>query len=165
MLSIPILHSLFPASRDIPVVAGMVGVGVMDYHGSNDDRRQTDQLHASYVEKMKSFVLWLVDNGRSARMFTTDVHDELTMSEVIAHLHALRPQFGPSQIVAEPVRSAEPEEAAAEDKRLMRNGDLGLQQWRLRRSEIRTSPGTCCLLRCSHRYSQGVVCYERPACR
>jgi hypothetical protein len=48
----------------------------MDYHGSNDDRRQADQLLASYVEKMKSFVLWLVDNGRSVHLFTTDVHDE-----------------------------------------------------------------------------------------
>jgi len=69
----------------------MVGVGVMDYNDSNDDRRQADQLHASYVEKMKSFVLWLVDNGRSVRMFTTDVHDERIMGEVIAHLRAHRP--------------------------------------------------------------------------
>ena len=77
----------------------------MDYNGSNDDRRQADQLHASYVEKMKSFVLWLVDNGRSVRLFTTDVHDERIMDEVIAYLRAHRPQLGPSQIVAEPVSS------------------------------------------------------------
>jgi polysaccharide pyruvyl transferase WcaK-like protein len=83
----------------------MVGVGVMDYHGSNDDRRQADQLHASYVEKMKSFVLWLVDSGHSVRMFTTDVHDERIRDEVIAHLRAHRPQLGPSRIVAEPVSS------------------------------------------------------------
>ena len=68
----PDLAFALPAPRDVPVVAGMVGVGVMDYHGSNDDRRQADQLHASYAEKMKSFVLWLVDNGRSVRLFTTD---------------------------------------------------------------------------------------------
>ena len=77
----------------------------MDYNGSNDDRRQADQLHASYVEKIKSFVLWLVDNGRSVRLFTTDVHDEPIMDEVIAYLRTHRPQLGPSQIVAEPVSS------------------------------------------------------------
>ena len=101
----PDLAFALPTPRDVPVVAGMVGVGVMDYNGSNDDRRQADQLHASYVEKMKSFVLWLVDNGRSVRLFTTDVHDERIMDEVIADLRAHRPQLGPSQIVAEPVPS------------------------------------------------------------
>jgi polysaccharide pyruvyl transferase WcaK-like protein len=101
----PDLAFALPTPRDVPVVAGMVGVGVMDYNGSNDDRRQADQLHASYVEKMKSFVLWLVDNGRSVRLFTTDAHDEPIMDEVIAHLRAHRPQLDPSQIVAEPVPS------------------------------------------------------------
>lgn len=101
----PDLAFALPAPRDIPAVPGMVGVGVMDYYGSNDDRRQADQLHASYVEKMKNFVLWLVDNGHSVRLFTTDVHDERIMGEVIAYLRAHRPQLGPSQIVAEPVSS------------------------------------------------------------
>ena len=54
---------------------------------------------------MKSFVLWLVDNGRSVRLFTTDVHDERIMREVIADLRAHRPQLEPSRIVAEPVHS------------------------------------------------------------
>jgi polysaccharide pyruvyl transferase WcaK-like protein len=142
----PDLAFALPTPRNVPVVAGMVGVGGIDYHGSNDDRRQADQLHAFYVEKMKSFVLWLVDNGRSVRLFTTDVHDERIRDEVIAHLRAHRPQLGPAQIVAEPVssidelmrqiasvdtvvasrfhnvlcallfRSVEPEETAAEDK-------------------------------------------------
>jgi len=95
----PDLAFALPVPRDVSVVAGMVGVGVIDYHSSNDDCRQADQLHASYVEKMKSFVLWLVDNGRSVRLFTTD--------EVIAYLRAHRPQLGPSQIVAEPVSSVD----------------------------------------------------------
>jgi polysaccharide pyruvyl transferase WcaK-like protein len=103
----PDLAFALPTPRDVPVVAGMVGVGVMDYNGSNDERRQADQLHASYVEKMKSFILWLVDNGRSVRLFTTDVHDERIRDEVIAYLRAHRPQLGPSQIVAEPVSSVD----------------------------------------------------------
>ena len=91
--------------RGVPVDAGTVGVGVMDYHGGNDDRQQGDQLHASYVEKMKSFVLWLVDNGRPVRLFTSDVHDERTMHEVLADLRAHRPGLCPSQVIAEPVPS------------------------------------------------------------
>jgi polysaccharide pyruvyl transferase WcaK-like protein/SAM-dependent methyltransferase len=87
------------------VVAGAVGVGVMDYHGGNDDRQWADQLHASYVEKMKSLVLWLVDSGRPVRLFTTDVHDKRIMREVIDDLRAHRPELGPSQVIAEPVSS------------------------------------------------------------
>jgi polysaccharide pyruvyl transferase WcaK-like protein len=101
----PDLAFALPIPHDVPAVTGMVGVGVMDYNGSNDDRDQADQLHVSYVEKMKAFVLWLVDNGRSVRLFTTDVHDEPIMREVIADVRARRPQLGPSQIVAEPVPS------------------------------------------------------------
>jgi hypothetical protein len=41
----PDLAFALPAPRDVPVVVGMVGVGVMDYHGSNDDRRQAGHEH------------------------------------------------------------------------------------------------------------------------
>lgn len=101
----PDLAFALPTPSGAQVVVGAVGVGVMDYHGSNDDRQQADQLHVSYVEKMKSFVLWLVDNGRPVRLFTTDVHDEKIMHEVISDLRARRPRLDSSQVVAKPVPS------------------------------------------------------------
>jgi polysaccharide pyruvyl transferase WcaK-like protein len=101
----PDLAFALPAPRGVPVVAGAVGVGVMDYHGGNDDRQAADELHASYVEKMKSFVLWLVDNDRPVRLFTSDVHDERIMHEVIADVRAHRPELGPSQVITEPASS------------------------------------------------------------
>jgi len=103
----PDLAFALPTPRGGPVVAGSVGVGVMDYHGGNHDRWQADQLHASYVEKMTSFVLWLVDNGRPVRLFATDVHDEPVVREVIADVHAHRPGLAPSQVIVEPVSSSE----------------------------------------------------------
>lgn len=101
----PDLAFALPVPHGIPVVAGTVGVGVMDYRGGNDDRQRADQLHASYVEKMKSFVLWLVDSGRPVRLFTTDVHDEHVMQAIIADLRARRPELDPAQVIAEPVSS------------------------------------------------------------
>ena len=103
----PDLAFSLPTPRGAPVVAGTVGVGVMDYHGGNDDRRQADEIHASYVDKMKAFVLWLVDNGRPVRLFATDVHDEPVVQEIIADVHALRPGLAPQQAIAEPVSSLE----------------------------------------------------------
>src|SRR6266849_4401941 len=54
---------------------------------------------------MKGFVLWLVDNGRTVQLFTTDVHDEPIMWEVIGDVRARRPELSPSQVIAEPVPS------------------------------------------------------------
>ncbi len=54
---------------------------------------------------MKSFVLWLLDNGRSIRMFTTDVHDEPIMRAVINDIRAHQPDLDPSRVIAEPVSS------------------------------------------------------------
>ena len=42
-----------PAPPYDPGDAQTVGVGVMAYFGGNDDRGQADEIHASYVEKMK----------------------------------------------------------------------------------------------------------------
>ena len=89
-------HAVYPdlvfsvlAPRGAPVVAGSVAVGVMDYHGGDGDRPRADEIHGSYVEGMKHFVLWLVDNGRTVRLFATDVHDEPVVRDVIADVHAL----------------------------------------------------------------------------
>ena len=101
----PDLAFALPTPRGAPVVAGSVGVGIMDYHGGNDDRQRADQVHASYIENIKSFVLWLVDNGRPVRLFATDVHDVHIMRKVLADVRADRPELEPSQIIAEPVSS------------------------------------------------------------
>jgi polysaccharide pyruvyl transferase WcaK-like protein len=103
----PDLAFALPAPRDVSVAAGTVGVGIMDYHGGNDDREQADQIHASYVEKMKSFVLWLVDNGRQVRILMTDVHDEPVVHEIVVGLREDRPELDPQQVIAEPPSSVE----------------------------------------------------------
>jgi polysaccharide pyruvyl transferase WcaK-like protein len=92
-----------------PVGAGdplTVGVGIMDYYGTNDDRRQADQIHADYVEKMKHFVQWLADSGYRIKMFGGDnLWDDSLVHEILADLHAHRPQLEPMCAVAAPARS------------------------------------------------------------
>lgn len=101
----PDLAFSLPTPRGVPVISRTVGIGIMDYHGGNNDRRRADELHASYVEKMKRFILWLVDNGRPVRLFATDVHDEPVVREVIADVHALRPGLAPQQATVASVSS------------------------------------------------------------
>jgi polysaccharide pyruvyl transferase WcaK-like protein len=83
-----------------------VGVGVMAYHGTNDDRRHADEIYASYMEKMKRFVRWLADSGHKIRLFGGDnLWDDSVVEEILADLRAHRPDLEPMWAVAEPVTS------------------------------------------------------------
>jgi polysaccharide pyruvyl transferase WcaK-like protein len=82
---------------------GIVGVGVMGYRGGNDDRRQAAAILASYVATMKSFVRWLIDNGRSVRILIADENepDKHVGEEILADVRAYRPDLAPGHVVAE----------------------------------------------------------------
>lgn len=69
---------------DAAVEPGTVGVGVMDYHGSNDDRHRADEIHRDYVTRMTEFVRWLTDNGRRVRLFVGDHVDEAVADRIAA---------------------------------------------------------------------------------
>lgn len=96
----PDLAFALPTPPEVPVARGTVGVGVMAYHGGNDNRRLADEIHASYVDKMKHFVRWLVDNNRPVRLFTGDHVDESVVREIISEVRMYRPDLELSRIVA-----------------------------------------------------------------
>ena len=78
----------------------------MDYSGNNeDDRGRAGEIRSAYIEKMKSFIRWLVDNGRRVRLFVGDTNnaDETVVEEILADLRAHRPDLDPAWVVAEPV--------------------------------------------------------------
>jgi len=94
-----------PAPPYDPGDVQAVGVGVMTYHGTNDDRKQADEIYASYVENMKCFIRWLVDNGRRVRLLKGDTTDDDTVQEFLADVRKHRPDLEPTWVVAEPVSS------------------------------------------------------------
>jgi polysaccharide pyruvyl transferase WcaK-like protein len=95
-----------PAPSAGPGDERTVGIGLMDYRGTDgDDPAQGDEIRAAYVEKMKSFTRWLVDNGRRVRLFIGDTNnaDEHVVTEILADIRAHRPDLDPDWVVAEPV--------------------------------------------------------------
>ena len=83
-----------------------VGVGVMDYYGGNDDRRRADEIHASYLARMKRFTRWLVDSGYRVRLFGGDnLWDDGVVLEILEDVRAHRPDLAPDWVAAEPVSS------------------------------------------------------------
>jgi len=81
----------------------VVGIGVMDYHGGNDDRGQAAAIQAQYVAAMKAFIRWLIDNDRSVRILIGDENesDKLVGAELLADARAYRPDLEPGRVAAE----------------------------------------------------------------
>lgn len=81
----------------------VVGIGVMDYRGGDDDRGQATVIQAQYIAAMKAFVRWLIDNGRSVRILIGDENesDKLVGEELLADAQAYRPDLEPGRVVAE----------------------------------------------------------------
>jgi polysaccharide pyruvyl transferase WcaK-like protein len=95
-------HSVPPApAADVPIV----GVGVMGYYGSNDDRNRADEIYSSYVAGMTHFVEWLVDSGYRVRLLIGDTFgcDDSPVEEISAAVRESRPDLDASWLVAEPV--------------------------------------------------------------
>ena len=83
-----------------------VGVGVMAYYGSNDDRADADEIHARYLDTMKRFVRWLADSGYRIRLFAGDNrHDDRVVQEILADLRSYRPGLESVWAVGDPVTS------------------------------------------------------------
>lgn len=85
--------------------ANVVCVGVMDYHGSNDDRGNARDIRTSYVSRMKAFVLWLLTEGRQVRLLVGDTNgsDDEVVQEILAHVRSELPGLDASRLVAQPV--------------------------------------------------------------
>jgi len=87
------------------VIANCVGVGVMDYSGSNDDRKQGDAIRAAYAANMTAIVLWLLDKGRTVLLFTGDVHDDAIVQRIVDDVKSVRPALRPSVLTISPASS------------------------------------------------------------
>ncbi|MFK0156078.1 polysaccharide pyruvyl transferase family protein [Streptomyces sp. NPDC090493] len=80
---------------------GPVCLGVMDFHGGNDDRARADEIHRRYLDGTIRFVRTLVEEGRPVRLLTGDQCD---LSVVAAILDAVE---SPLVTAAEPASLAD----------------------------------------------------------
>ncbi|MHB9858465.1 polysaccharide pyruvyl transferase family protein [Streptomyces sp. YIM S03343] len=80
---------------------GPVCLGVMDFHGGNDDRARADEIYRRYLDGTIKFVRTLVEEGRPVRLLTGDQCD---LSVVAAILDAVD---SPLVTAAEPASLAD----------------------------------------------------------
>jgi polysaccharide pyruvyl transferase WcaK-like protein len=101
----PDLAFALPAPPVEPGDPHLVCVGVMAYHGSNDERKKAEQIYSRYATATKEFVRWLVDNNYRVRLVVGDTNgsDDAVVQEILADLEEHRPELPPGAIVAVPV--------------------------------------------------------------
>ncbi|MFI9310667.1 polysaccharide pyruvyl transferase family protein [Streptomyces triculaminicus] len=66
-----------------PGPTGRVCVGVMDFHGGNDDRARAEEIHRRYVDGTTRFVRALVEEGRPVRLLTGDACDASVVAAIL----------------------------------------------------------------------------------
>ncbi|MEI5098235.1 polysaccharide pyruvyl transferase family protein [Streptomyces sp. PmtG] len=62
---------------------GRVCVGVMAFHGGNDDRARAEEIHRRYLEGTTRFVRALVEDGRPVRLLTGDACDAPVVAAIL----------------------------------------------------------------------------------
>ncbi|MGP9023053.1 polysaccharide pyruvyl transferase family protein [Streptomyces sp. BR1] len=62
---------------------GPVCVGVMDFHGGNDDRARAEEIHRRYLDGTTRFVRALVEDGRPVRLLTGDDCDTTVVAAIL----------------------------------------------------------------------------------
>ncbi|MFF7530357.1 polysaccharide pyruvyl transferase family protein [Streptomyces bobili] len=62
---------------------GTVCVGVMDFHGGNDDRARAEEIHRRYLDATTRFVRALVEDGRPVRLLTGDACDAAVVAAIL----------------------------------------------------------------------------------
>jgi polysaccharide pyruvyl transferase WcaK-like protein len=102
----PDLVFALPAPPYQPGDPGIVGLGVMAYSGTNDDRARAQEISDAYVAKMQRFTRWLLDQGRRVRLFIGDGNwDNSVVEAIVADARAHRPDLDQTWVVAENVTS------------------------------------------------------------
>ncbi|MEU9519560.1 polysaccharide pyruvyl transferase family protein [Streptomyces sp. NPDC048224] len=72
-----------PAANEPAGAPGPVCVGVMDFHGNNDERDRAEEIHRRYLDGTTRFVRALVAEDRPVRLLTGDELDRPVAAAIV----------------------------------------------------------------------------------
>jgi polysaccharide pyruvyl transferase WcaK-like protein len=94
-----------PSDRQHSHARLVVGVGVMTYQGWRNQAASGAAIYQAYLEKITTFVLWLLDDDRSVRILMGDAADLRAVDDLLANVSAARPDLASNRLVFDPVSS------------------------------------------------------------
>jgi polysaccharide pyruvyl transferase WcaK-like protein len=85
----------------------VVCVGVMEYHGGDDDQGREETIRDAYITEMTLFVRCLLQAGREVRLLVGDANgsDDTVIQEIMANIRQSMPGTGEGRLVAWPAVS------------------------------------------------------------
>jgi polysaccharide pyruvyl transferase WcaK-like protein len=83
----------------------IVGVGVMTYLGWRNDPTRGVAIYRRYLDKLTTFVLWLVDHGYAVRLLMGDAADQRAVSDLLANVRVARPGLPKDRLMFETMSS------------------------------------------------------------
>jgi len=83
----------------------VVGVGVMTYFGWRNDATRGAAIYQTYLAKLTSFVLWLLDRGAAVRILMGDTNDQRAVNDLLANVAIAKPALPDDRFVFEPMSS------------------------------------------------------------
>ena len=82
-----------------------IGVGVMAYCGWRNDANRGAQIYTAYLEKMTSFVVWLLDRGHLVRVLMGDQADRRAVDDLVRAVRWRRPELAEDAIRFAPAQT------------------------------------------------------------
>jgi polysaccharide pyruvyl transferase WcaK-like protein len=81
-----------------------IGVGVMAYYGWKSGQ-DGPAIHARYLKRITTFVVWLIEEGYWVRLLTGENSDERVVGDIRRAVAARMPELSEDRIVTESARS------------------------------------------------------------
>jgi polysaccharide pyruvyl transferase WcaK-like protein len=86
----------------------VIGLGLMDYYGKGSTQEYDETAYQRYLDKMTSFVAWLIERKYTIRLLIGDVsYDKRITGDVIKRLKEKGSTYPEGQIIDDPVSSVE----------------------------------------------------------
>jgi polysaccharide pyruvyl transferase WcaK-like protein len=83
----------------------VVGIGVMTYFGWRNDATRGAATYQTYLDKLTSFVLWLLDHDYAVRVLMGDTNDQRAVDDLLANVALARPGLPHARLVFEQMSS------------------------------------------------------------
>jgi polysaccharide pyruvyl transferase WcaK-like protein len=77
----------------------------MTYFGWRNDATRGAAIYQTYLAKLTSFVLWLLDRGHAVRILMGDTNDQRAVNDLLAIVAKARPALSDDRLVFEPMSS------------------------------------------------------------
>lgn len=81
--------------------ANTVGLGLLNYYGWRHDPSIGEHIYQEYIGKIKQFVAWLLDHGKTVRLIVGDDTDRRPFDEIVEYVRGSKNDAWQGRLIAQ----------------------------------------------------------------